>query len=51
MTSVSNVEHLADSASGPSGCPRNREIPDSKVQKNAMRCDEMYQTRLDNKNE
>jgi hypothetical protein len=32
MTSVSTVEHLADSASGPSGCPSNREIPDSKVQ-------------------
>jgi Mn-dependent DtxR family transcriptional regulator len=27
------VEHLADSVSGPSACPCNREIPGSKVQK------------------
>jgi hypothetical protein len=33
MISGSDVEHLADSASGPSGCPCNRETPDSKVQK------------------
>ena len=26
------VMHLADIASGPSGCPRNREMLDSKVQ-------------------
>jgi hypothetical protein len=32
MTSVSTVAHLTDSASGPSGCPRYREIPDSEVQ-------------------
>jgi hypothetical protein len=35
MNSVSTVAHLADSASWPSGCPRNRcnrEILDSKVQ-------------------
>jgi hypothetical protein len=31
MISDSDVEHLADSASGPSGCPRNRETPDSNV--------------------
>jgi hypothetical protein len=31
MTSVSAVAHLADTASGPSRCPRNRKINDSKV--------------------
>ena len=33
MTSDTTVAHLADSASGPSACPRNREIHASKVQK------------------
>jgi hypothetical protein len=33
MTSSSDGAHPADSASGPSGCPRHREKPDSKVQK------------------
>jgi hypothetical protein len=32
MISDSHVGHLADIASGPSGCPRNREMLDSKVQ-------------------
>ena len=31
-STVSTVAHLADSASGPSGCPRDREFHDSKVQ-------------------
>ena len=36
LTSVLTVEHLADSTSGPSGCPHNREIPDSKVPKPSL---------------
>ena len=33
QTSDSSVKHPAHSASGPSECPRNWEIPDSKVQR------------------
>jgi hypothetical protein len=32
MTSGSDGAHPVDSASGPFGCPRSREKPDSKVQ-------------------
>jgi hypothetical protein len=39
MISDSDVEHLADIASGPSGCPRNRETPDSKYPKSQCRDD------------